>query len=107
MPRCVIQEVKSNPGVSLEDPRAGTRVFYFHHPSQKSMDESVRQGCHFCAIISNLLFGGGGDRSYHGIPGLGDRIVLTGSWLDKWALEKNAIGRFVHDFIHVQFGDKK
>lgn len=88
--------------------RVSDYLFYFHQPNKHALEKSSDNGCHFCAMILNRLFGDG--RNFekreewsftHG------EVILRRDIVEKWINRIDGFERWnTGDWICVQCEDR-
>jgi hypothetical protein len=82
-------------------------VFYFHHESKDALRESSEDGCHFCAMLLDRLFGQGCSTSAAKYAFARGEVLFRRSVAERWINDKNGLEEWItSDWIYVQCEDR-
>lgn len=81
-------------------------VYYFHHKSKDALQKSSENGCHFCAMLVNGLFGQPIDIIMSGkhIFARGE-VILVRSVGRTWILDDGSRNLNLDDYINIKCED--
>jgi hypothetical protein len=83
-------------------------VFYIHHKSKDALRNSSENGCHFCAMLLDRLFGKYGSSNNVGRYAFArGEVILRRSVIERWINEENGFEEWnTKDWVYVQCEDR-
>jgi hypothetical protein len=83
-------------------------VFYIHHKSKDALQNSNNNGCHFCAMLLDRLFGEhGSSKSSPKYAFARGEVILRRSVVKRWTNRENGFEQWnTGDWIYVQCEDR-
>jgi hypothetical protein len=82
-------------------------VFYFHHESKDALRESSEDGCHFCAMLLDRLFGRGCSTSAAKYAFARGEVVFSRTIVERWINGENGFEEWnTSDWITVLWEDR-